>query len=172
MGGGGALLLHPRARQGPWERAGGLDARRGVRPGGTGCLSQHPHRTPCLQACCELRRNKLLEKSLPAAKPNLSCQSGACLPALIFSTIDLLDCRNIKNLKLLVLITTSWRLHHSMCLAVLRGRLAPSLALGSYRASLCRSSPPPLFHLPVSSCFPGRAFFAAMGIFGGRGEVQ
>lgn len=96
-----------------------------------GRLLQHPRHTSRSRARRELRWNKLFEKSLPAAEPNLSCQSGARLPALVFSAIDLLDCRNIKNLKLLVLITTSWRLHHSMCLAVLRGRLAPSLALAA-----------------------------------------
>jgi len=116
-----------------------------------GCLLQHPRRTPCLRARCELGWNKLFEESLLAAEPNLSCQSGARLPALVFSAIDLLDCRNIKNLKLLVLITTSWRLHHSMYLAVLRGRLAPSLALGSCRASVCCSAP--LSLLPVPPCF-------------------
>lgn len=92
---------------------------------------QHPHLTPRLGAAWELRRNQLLEKSLPAAQPNLCCQSPS-LPALVFSTIDLLDCRNIKNLKLLVLIITSWRLHHSMCLAMLGRRLGPSLAPSSY----------------------------------------
>lgn len=128
----------------------GCPARRHGSP--EGWLSRHPRRTPCLQARCELRQNKLFEKSLPAAEPNLSCQSGARLPALIFSAIDLLDCRNIKNLQLLVLITTSWRLHHSMCLAVLRGRLVPSLALGSYRASVCCSLPSPRPFLLSRTC--------------------
>lgn len=137
-GGGAAVASQSTARTlGPGRQPGcqeGCPARRHGSP--EGCLLQHPRHTPCLRARCELRRNELFEKSLPAAEPNLSCQSGARLPALVFSAIDLLDRRNIKNLKLLVLITTSWRLHHSTCLAMLQGGLAPSLALSSYRASV------------------------------------
>lgn len=125
----GAALTSP-SRRGPWEQlmpgeVWGQEAQPEM-------SLQHPHLTPRLAAACELTRNQLLEKSLPAAQPNLCCQSPARLPALVFSTIDLLDCRNIKNLQLLVLIITSWRLHHSMCLAMLQRRLGPSPAPSSY----------------------------------------